>query len=102
VTTDRDPRPASGAADDETAAEDTPRSALPPDPQQFDAPRNVRARQKGLSAPYIAGGNDPELQETLRIERRYLRLLVAMVVVLVLLGFVLGFAAALFTGATPQ
>lgn len=67
----------------------------PADPEQYDAPRNVAARRRGLEQPYIAGGADPELRETIRSERRYLRILVAMVVIIVLTGFVLGFAGAL-------
>jgi hypothetical protein len=71
---------------------------LPPDPEQYDAPRNVRARQKGLPTPYIPGGQDPDLAQSRRRERPYLQLLVLMAVVLVLLGFVLGIASALVTG----
>lgn len=70
---------------------------LPPDPEQYDAPRNVAARRRGLEQPYIAGGNDPELDETLRRERPYVKILVAMVVVIVLTGFVLGFLGAILT-----
>jgi hypothetical protein len=70
---------------------------LPPDPVQYDAPRNVSARRRGLAQPYISGGDDPELVETIRRERRYVRILVAMVVVIVLLGFVLGFAGAIIS-----
>jgi hypothetical protein len=93
--------PSVGDTEDHPVAEGAP-PPLPPDPRQYDAPRNVRARQKGLPGAYIAGGGDPELQQALRRERRYVRLLVAMVVVLVLLGFVLGFASALITGAAPR
>jgi hypothetical protein len=50
----------------------------------------VQARARGLAAPYIAGGEDPDIERTRREERRYLRLLVATIVVLVLSGFVLG------------
>jgi len=76
--------------------EPTPsRGDLPPDPRKYDEPRNVAARRRGLEAPYIAGGEDPELADTLRRERRDLRLLLAMVIGVVLLGFVLGIAGAL-------
>jgi hypothetical protein len=68
---------------------------LPPDPVRYDDPRNVSARRKGLEQPYIAGGDDPDLPDTLRTERRYLRILLVMVAVIVLIGFVLGFAGAL-------
>lgn len=76
-------------APDQAAAE------LPPDPDAYDAPRSVQARARGLAAPYIAGGEDPNPDAGRREERRYLRLLVAMVVVIVLSGFVLGYLAQL-------
>jgi hypothetical protein len=66
---------------------------LPPDPESYDAPRAVQARARGLAAPYIAGGVDPEPERGRREERRYLRLLVIMIVVIVLSGFVLGYLA---------
>ena len=72
-----------------------PTSELPPDPAKYDHPRNEHARRRGLPAPYIAGGEDPEIGETLRRERRLLRLLLAMIGVLVSLGFVLGIAGAI-------
>ena len=69
------------------------RSALPPDPDAYDSPRAAQARARGLDAPYIAGGEDPDLEGTRRRERRYARLLIAMIVVVVLAGFVLGIVA---------
>jgi hypothetical protein len=63
---------------------------LPPDPEQYDAERNVHARARGLAAPYIAGGRDPEPEAGLAEERRLLRWLLIMVVALVLSGFVVG------------
>ena len=71
--------------------------ALPPDPQAYDSPRAEHARARGLSAPYIAGGLDPDAAAARREERHYLRILIAMVVVIVLGGFVLGFLASLFS-----
>ena len=68
---------------------------LPPDPDAYDSPRAVQARARGLSAPYIAGGEDPNPEATRASERRYLRLLIAMVIVIVLGGFVLGAIAKL-------
>jgi hypothetical protein len=70
-------------------------SELPPDPDAYDSPRAVQARARGLAAPYIAGGEDPDPETTQRRERRYLRLLIAMIVVIVLSGFVLGALAKL-------
>jgi hypothetical protein len=63
---------------------------LPPDPEAYDSPRASQARARGLAAPYIAGGTDPEIEQTVRAERRLKILLVAMIVTLVLSGFVLG------------
>jgi hypothetical protein len=70
-------------------------STLPPDPVAYDSPRAVRAREKGLQAPYIAGGEDPDPAAGLAEERRYLRLLVAMAVVIIASGFVIGTVIAL-------
>jgi hypothetical protein len=66
---------------------------LPPDPEAYDSPRAVQARARGLSAPYIAGGEDPNPEIGRREERRNLWLLVAMVIAVVLSGFVLGYVA---------
>ena len=73
-------------------------NALPPDPVAYDSPRAAQARRRGLAAPYIAGGRDPDPDAGRREERRYLRLLIAMVVIIVLSGFVLGFVAAFLSG----
>ena len=70
---------------------------LPPDPEQYDAVRNEHARKRGLQQPYIAGGDDPDLSQTVVRERQYVRLLVAMTAGIVALGFVLGIIAALIT-----
>jgi hypothetical protein len=68
---------------------------LPPDPAAYDHPRAELARAKGLDAPYIAGGTDPEPERAIREERRLLRLLLAMVIAVVLAGFVFGALALL-------
>lgn len=70
-----------------------PDPELPADPEAYDSPRATQARARGLAAPYIAGGTDPDPDTARREERRYLRLLIAMIVTLVLSGFVLGFLA---------
>lgn len=75
-----------------------PPPSLPPDPEAYDSDRATQARARGLSAPYIAGGRDPDPEATRRIERPYVVLLVAMVVVIVLAGFVLGIVATLLGG----
>lgn len=63
---------------------------LPADPEAYDSPRAAQARARGLAAPYIAGGEDPDPERTRRQERRYKILLVAMVILVVLSGFILG------------
>jgi hypothetical protein len=78
--------------DDQTRAEV---EALPPDPVAYDSPRAAHARARGLSTPYIPGGRDPDAEGARREERFYGRLLLAMVIVIVLSGFVLGIAASL-------
>lgn len=78
---------------------DPERPQLPPDPVQYDAVRNEHARRRGLQQPYIAGGTDPDLPATLQHERRYLRLLIAMIVLIIATGFVLGIVEVLLVSA---
>jgi hypothetical protein len=80
-------------------AEPPPPPGLPADPAAFDAERNVHARQRGLAAPYIAGGDDPDPAAARGEERRLLRLLLLMVVAIVLSGFVLGILGNLVSGS---
>jgi hypothetical protein len=75
---------------------------LPPDPIAYDSPRAVRAREKGLEAPYIAGGHDPNPATGLAEERRYLKLLLVMTAVIVASGFVIGTAIALLGPAVGK
>ena len=84
-------REAADQAEESPATSRAP--ALPPDPDAYDSPRASQARARGLAAPYIAGGDDPDLANTERRERRYLRLLIVMIIVVVLAGFVLGVIA---------
>jgi len=77
----------------------SPSSPLPPDPAAYDSERAVHARARGLPAPYIAGGVDPDPETGLAEERRYRRLLIFMVAAIVLGGFVLGFIGLLIGGA---
>jgi hypothetical protein len=82
--------------DPTTEATSTPPTrTLPPDPIAYDSPRAVRAREKGLQAPYIAGGEDPDPAAGLAQDRRYVRLLIAMAVAIVASGFVIGTVIAL-------
>ena len=60
--------------------------------------RGQRARARGLSAPYIPGGRDPDPERGLREERYYLRLLVALVAAIVLGGFAISLIYLLVTG----
>jgi hypothetical protein len=80
--------------------DDRPRdetASLPADPAAYDSERNAAARARGLAAPYIAGGRDPEPDAGRREERFYLRLLLVMVGVIVIGGFVLGIVANVIT-----
>lgn len=90
-----------------TELEPTPRpqpdrapAALPPDPVAYDDVRNVHARARGLDAPYIAGGTDPDPVAGLREERYYGKLLLGMVIAIVLAGFVVGTILALVAAAS--
>jgi hypothetical protein len=68
---------------------------LPPDPDRYDSPRARQAREKGLEAPYISGGEAPDAAEARAEERRLGQVLLVMVVVIVSAGFILGAIAAL-------
>lgn len=72
-----------------------PPARLPPDPEAYDSVRAQHARARGLAAPYIAGGRDPDPDAGRREERFYGRLLVIMVLVVVFGGFVVGVILAL-------
>jgi hypothetical protein len=75
------------------APEPGPARSAAPDPAEYDTERNAAARARGLAAPYIAGGRDPDPEAGLEEERRYLRLLLIMVGVIIAAGFVLGILA---------
>jgi hypothetical protein len=55
--------------------------------------RAASARARGLAAPYIQGGRDPDPEAGLRDDRFYGRLLILMVAIIVAAGFVLGIVA---------
>lgn len=79
-----------------TSSSDRP--SLPADPERYDEYRNIAARKRGLEQPYIDGGDDPNLDETLAKERPYVWLLIAMVAFIVFLGFFLGLISNVITG----
>ena len=85
--------------DTEQHAETVP-GPLPPDPAEYDSARAQIARAKGLEAPYIAGGQDPDPQAGLEEERHYGKLLLWMVLALMFGGFVIGIALTLAFGTT--
>ena len=96
--TDLPTRPNSGrSGDDAGGTGPAQRRHLPADPAAYDHPRAELARAKGLEAPYIGGGHDPDPEPGRREERRLLRLLLAMVVAVILAGFVLGALALVVT-----
>ena len=74
---------------------------LPADPVEYDSARAQIARAKGLQAPYIAGGLDPDPEAGLREDRHYGKLLLAMVLALMFGGFVIGIALAVVFGTAP-
>jgi hypothetical protein len=85
------------SVDTEQHADTVPRP-LPPDPAEYDSARAKIARAKGLEAPYIAGGQDPDPEAGLEEERHYGKLLLWMVLALMLGGFVIGIALTLVFG----
>ena len=101
MMTDEQP-PETPVADEEPANVEPHAARRPPphDPAEYDTERNAAARARGLAAPYIAGGRDPEPEEGLREERKYLRLLLIMVIGIVAAGFVIGIVIELFITAT--
>ena len=62
----------------------------PPDPNEYDSERSQAARARGLAAPYIPGGRDPDPAPGLHEDRYYTRLLLFMVGAIIAAGFVLG------------
>lgn len=66
--------------------------------EEATGPRGQAARARGLAAPYIAGGRDPDPHEGRRQERFYLRLLVLMVALIVLGGFVISIVGLILVG----
>jgi hypothetical protein len=59
------------------------------------------ADQRGLASPYPPGGVDPDPDAGQRQDRYYLRLLVAMILLIVLSGFAVTFIGLLLGFASP-
>jgi hypothetical protein len=92
---------------DTSPAPPTPESPPPPESAPHsqtgrlapsEAERAAHARARGLEAPLIAGGRDPDPDSGLHEDRTYGRLLLIMVAAIVAAGFVLGIVANLLTG----
>ena len=72
-----------------TTPDRPPEAQLPPDPEAYDSVRAQHARARGLAAPYIPGGRDPDPETGRREERRYGRLLLLMLLAITIGGFLL-------------
>ncbi len=96
MTDELDVRSPDPPASDPAAAQ-----RLPADPAEYDSPRAQIARAKGLEAPYIAGGRDPDPVTGLAEERHYGKLLLAMVAALMFGGFIIGIVLTLAIGGAP-
>ncbi len=66
--------------------------------EEATSPRGQAARARGLAAPYIAGGRDPDPDAGRRLERRYLRLLILMVAAIVLGGVAISIIGIILVG----
>ena len=82
------------------AASPPVRPSPEPDPGEYDSERAQAARARGLAAPYIPGGRDPDPAPGLHEDRYYTRLLLFMVGAIIAAGFVLGIIANLITGTS--
>ena len=60
--------------------------------------RELAARRRGLASAHIAGGDDPDPARTRAEEARYIRLLIAMVVLIVGGGLVVTFVGLILAG----
>jgi hypothetical protein len=100
---DREPAPAPGPSPAPLPGPDAtpPDPTRPVDPARAADARAVLARRRGLPGPYITGGEDADPTAGRSEERRYGTLLVAMVVAIVLAGFVLGIVGVLLGAGTP-
>lgn len=79
----------------------TTNSGSQPDSARASDARAILARKRGLPGPYITGGEDADPRTGRIEERRYGTLLVAMIVAIVLAGFVLGIVGVLLGAGAP-
>ena len=90
-------RPSGGDEHERRPVEERPaRQTGPLAPSE--AERAAHARRRGLDAPMIAGGRDPDPDAGLREDRRYGRILLIFVAIIISAGFVLGILANVLTG----
>ena len=68
---------------------DAPNTMSDEDYARATTERSIAARARGLEAPYIPGGEDPDLEATIVRERRLTRWLVGMVLAIVVGGFLI-------------
>lgn len=94
-------RASASAPEPAPAPESAPGQPRPLDAARASDARAVLARKRGLPGPYITGGEDADPSAGRSEERRYGTLLVAMVVAIVLAGFVLGIVGVLLGAGTP-
>jgi hypothetical protein len=82
----------------ERSRESAPDALSEFDYEQATTPRAQLARARGLAAPYIPGGRDPDPAATSARERIYVRLLIALVVLIVGGSILVSVAGLLLTG----
>jgi hypothetical protein len=87
-----EPASAAEAATAEAASE-APARGFPGFPAGDPKQLPLSQRPRGLDAPPVPGGRDPEIRETLTRERPYMRLLIGMVAVIVGGSLILTFLA---------
>ncbi|HVA86245.1 MAG TPA: hypothetical protein VNF73_08025 [Candidatus Saccharimonadales bacterium] len=90
-----DSRP--GLDTDGTARRRAPNTMTDAEYAQATSPRGQLARARGLAAPYIPGGEDPDPEETARKEHRFVVLLIGMVAIIVIGGFVVTIIGIIFS-----
>lgn len=90
------PDPADPGADRTTPSRRGPMTMT--DYERAMTERSQHARARGLAAPYIPGGEDPDPEATAREERPYLRLLVLMIAGIIIGAFALSIIGLIVLG----